>query len=202
VISHQSVANNASTLVQLFHLRPETRILQFAHITFDIFALDLFMSLSIGACLILGDTAEILTDISSFMVSTQTNYTQLTPSVIQLLDPDRMDTNGGLQILASSGEPMTEGIVRVWAGRLQLFNCYGPTETDVVTAHRVTADSSPHCIGKELAGCRVSIRDDQGIELPTDTIGEICVSGIQVMNQYLNAPNETHSHRRLGKDRI
>ncbi|KAG9193145.1 hypothetical protein G6011_03180 [Alternaria panax] len=160
------------------------------------------MSLSIGACLILGDTAEILTDISSFMISTQTNYTQLTPSVIRLLDPERVKTNGRLRVLASSGEPMTEGIVRVWAGRLQLFNCYGPTETDVVTAHRITADSSPHCIGKELAGCKVSIRDDQGIELPKDTIGEICVSGIQVMNQYLNAPNETHWHLGRPEGRI
>ncbi|KAH6857477.1 hypothetical protein BKA58DRAFT_450075 [Alternaria rosae] len=186
----------------LFHLRPETRILQFAHITFDIFALDLFMSLSIGACLILGDTAEILTDISSFMISTQTNYTQLTPSVIQLLDPERINANGRLQILASSGEPITEGIVRAWAGRLQLFNCYGPTETDVVTAHRITANSSPHCIGKELAGCKVSIRDDHGIELPRDTIGEICVSGIQVMNQYLNALNETHWHLGRPEGRI
>ena len=202
VISHQSVVNNASTLARLFRLEPETRTLQFAHFTFDVFALDLFMSLSIGACVILGDTSEMLTDMSSFMISTQTSYAQLTPSVIQLLDPARMSNDGSLRILASSGEPMTEGIIRMWADRLQLFNCYGPTETDVVTAHRMTIETSPHCIGKELVGCKVSIRDDAGAELSRDTIGEICVSGIQVMNKYLNAHDETHWHLGSPEGRI
>lgn len=202
VISHQSVANNASTLAQLFRLGENTRTLQFAHFTFDVFALDIFMSLSVGACLVMGETSEMITDISSFMISTQTSYAQLTPSVIQLLDPERMDLNGSLRILASSGEAMTESIISVWAGRLQLFNCYGPTETDVVTAHRMTAETSPHCIGKELAGCKVSIRDDQGIELPQDTMGEICVSGIQIMTQYLNASNTVHWHLGRPEGRI
>jgi amino acid adenylation domain-containing protein len=160
------------------------------------------MTLSIGGCLIMGNVSEMLTDLSSFIESTQTSYAQLTPSVIQLLDPERLDSNASLRILASSGEAMTEGIVRIWADRVQLFNCYGPTETDVVTAHRMTAETSPSCIGRETAGCKVTIRDDQGTALPREIIGEICVSGIQVMNGYLNASDETHWHSQSPEGRI
>lgn len=160
------------------------------------------MTLGIGGCLIMGDVSEMLTDLSSFMESTQTSYSQLTPSVIQLLDPERVDSNGSLRILASSGEVMTEGIVRIWADRVQLFNCYGPTETDIVTAYRMTAETSPSCIGRETAGCKVTIRDDQGTVLPLEIIGEICVSGIQVMSGYLNASEETYWHSQSPEGRV
>ncbi|KAK5626540.1 hypothetical protein RRF57_002255 [Xylaria bambusicola] len=144
----------------------------------------------------------MLNDFSSFMQFTHASYAQLTPSVIQLLDPELIGSDGSLQILASSGEAITESIVRTWADRVQLFNCYGPTETDVVTAHRMTAETSPSCIGRETAGCKVSIRDERGTELPRGTLGEICVSGIQLMSGYLNISDKTHWHSQSPEGQI
>ncbi|KAI1811105.1 hypothetical protein GGS20DRAFT_593489 [Poronia punctata] len=202
VIPHQSVVNNVSALVQHFRLGPDTRTLQFAHFTFDVFSLDVFMTLGVGGCLILGDTSEMLTDLTLFTKSAHASYAHLTPSVIQLLDPERIGSDGSLQVLASSGEAVTESIVRAWADRVQLFNCYGPTETDVVTAHRMEIGTSPFCIGRETAGCKVSIRDERGTELPRGTPGEICVSGIQLMTGYLNVPAKTHWHSQSPEGRV
>ena len=62
-------------------------------------------------------------------------------------------------------------------------------------------------IGVPIPSTDVTIRDDNGNELPIGEIGEICVSGPQVMKGYWNAPDETAKvirggwmavHRRCG----
>ena len=45
-------------------------------------------------------------------------------------------------------------------------------------------------IGLPLPSTRVSIRDDDGREVPTGTPGELCVKGPQVMRGYWNKPDE------------
>jgi long-chain acyl-CoA synthetase len=46
-------------------------------------------------------------------------------------------------------------------------------------------------IGVPVPSTDVTIRDDNGNDLPIGEIGEICISGPQVMKGYWNAPDET-----------
>jgi long-chain acyl-CoA synthetase len=46
-------------------------------------------------------------------------------------------------------------------------------------------------IGLPISSTEVSIRDDDGNELPINAVGEICVKGPQVMAGYWNRPDET-----------
>jgi amino acid adenylation domain-containing protein len=193
VISHIAVANNIAALSRLFGLDMTVRTLQFAHFTFDVFALDVFMTWGAGGCLVAGDHSEILLDLSSFIRRREITYAQLTPSVIHMLDP--LQVGPSLRVLASSGEAMTQSIVHAWASRTELYNCYGPTETDVVTAHRVTDQCSPLNIGAPTEGMTVLLLDDCGKQVGTGVEGEICVQGPQVMLRYLNSlesPDDWH----------
>ncbi len=68
---------------------------------------------------------------------------------------------------------------------------WGLTETSpVVTANPVDADFNGS-VGLPVSSTDVSIRDDDGKELPTNAVGEICVFGPQVMLGYWNRPDET-----------
>jgi long-chain acyl-CoA synthetase len=68
---------------------------------------------------------------------------------------------------------------------------WGLTETSpIATANPPSLDFNGS-IGLPISSTDVSIRDDEGKEVPVGTIGEICVFGPQVMRGYWNQPDET-----------
>jgi long-chain acyl-CoA synthetase len=68
---------------------------------------------------------------------------------------------------------------------------WGLTETSpVATANPIGADFNGS-IGLPIPSTDVSIRDDDGKEVATNAVGEICVFGPQVMRGYWNRPDET-----------
>ncbi len=68
---------------------------------------------------------------------------------------------------------------------------WGLTETSpIATANPIGLDFNGS-IGLPVSSTDVSIRDDDGQELPVNGVGEICVFGPQVMRGYWNRPDET-----------
>jgi long-chain acyl-CoA synthetase len=69
---------------------------------------------------------------------------------------------------------------------------YGLSETaPVATANKFSSTEFTGTIGLPLPSTEISIRDDDGKELPTGEVGEICIKGPQVMAGYWNRPDET-----------
>ena len=69
---------------------------------------------------------------------------------------------------------------------------YGLSETSpVATANRVSGTEFTGTIGLPLPSTDISIRDDDGNELPSGEVGEICIRGPQVMAGYWQRPDET-----------
>ncbi|KAL8998121.1 MAG: hypothetical protein Q9169_002742 [Polycauliona sp. 2 TL-2023] len=182
-IQHAAVVHNVLGLVKRFGLTDRTRTLQFAASTFDIFGLDLFMTFACGGCLIMARPSVILQDITGFIQEACVTYTQLTPSVIQLIDaPDVAH----LQILASSGEALSASLADKWRNRLRFFNAYGPTETIVCSVQELSGnDVDAACIGQALAGLEVCLLAHGSLAaVPEGEIGEICVAGVQLFQGY------------------
>ncbi|KAF4544380.1 Nonribosomal peptide synthase [Lasiodiplodia theobromae] len=191
MIEHRAVFHNARVLAELFALHEHTRTLQFAAYTFDVFGLDLFMTFFAGGCLVMGNVSDMMSDLTGFVNHTHVNYAQLTPTVISLLDPTSVPS---LEVLASSGEPLTAEIVQQWRHRVRLINAYGPTETIVCTVQDMTAGdlADPQIIGTAIKGSEVLVMlEGCAEEAPLGTVGEICVGGIQLFRSYLGVD---HSH--------
>ncbi|MGH8428615.1 MAG: AMP-binding protein [Gammaproteobacteria bacterium] len=75
---------------------------------------------------------------------------------------------------------------------IPLIEGYGLTEASpVVTANPLTIKDYSSSIGLPLPSTDVSIRDDDGAEVPLGEAGELCVRGPQVMRGYWNRPDET-----------
>ena len=70
---------------------------------------------------------------------------------------------------------------------------YGMSETLMIASTTVTGDRRAGSVGTPLAGVEVSVRDDDGSEIPPgeETIGEVHVRGPNVMLGYLNRPDAT-----------
>jgi long-chain acyl-CoA synthetase len=69
---------------------------------------------------------------------------------------------------------------------------YGLSETSpALTCNLATAENFSGSIGIPMPSTYISIRDDDGNELPLGTPGEICAKGPQVMAGYWNRPEET-----------
>ncbi len=69
---------------------------------------------------------------------------------------------------------------------------YGLTEcSPTVTVNPLDIAGYTGSIGLPVPSTDISIRDEDGRELPVDTPGELCVRGPQVMKGYWNRPDET-----------
>jgi long-chain acyl-CoA synthetase len=110
-------------------------------------------------------------------------------------DPDfaRLDFSS-LRVAATGGAALQEPVAKKWkaiTGKT-LIEAYGLTETSpVVTCNPVDLQDFNGSCGVPIPSTEVTIRDDEGADLPIGAAGELCVRGPQVMKGYWNKPEET-----------
>ncbi|WP_198028165.1 amino acid adenylation domain-containing protein [Bradyrhizobium murdochi] len=79
--------------------------------------------------------------------------------------------------------------------RARLINQYGPTETHIVTEHRLGAN--PACwpqlppVGRPIANTQIYLLDCRGEPVPFGAVGELYIGGAGVARGYLNRPELT-----------
>jgi long-chain acyl-CoA synthetase len=100
---------------------------------------------------------------------------------------------GALRVTFAGGMALQAVVAARWK---EVTGCivtqgWGLTETSpIATANPVGLDFNGS-IGLPIPSTDISIRDDDGKELPVNGVGEICVFGPQVMRGYWNRPDET-----------
>ncbi|HTV96821.1 MAG TPA: AMP-binding protein [Steroidobacteraceae bacterium] len=72
-----------------------------------------------------------------------------------------------------------------------LTQAWGLTETSPAACINPMGVEFNGSIGLPISSTDVSIRDDAGLEMATNQVGEICVFGPQLMRGYWNRPDET-----------
>jgi len=99
-----------------------------------------------------------------------------------------------LKVVSAGGMATQEATAREFAaitGR-QVIEGYGLSETSpVLTSNPVTLPEFNGCIGMPVPNTELSLRDDDGNEVPLGEPGEIYARGPQVMLGYWNKPEAT-----------
>ncbi len=99
-----------------------------------------------------------------------------------------------LKIASAGGMAVQRVVAERWKKRtgVPLLEGYGLTETAPVAVSNTLdiAEWTGH-IGLPIPSTEVVILDDEGRELPTGEVGELCIRGPQVMGGYWNRPDET-----------
>jgi long-chain acyl-CoA synthetase len=99
-----------------------------------------------------------------------------------------------LRLCISGGAPLPVEVFNEFTRKFPfpLREGYGPTESSpVATVNPIYGINKPGSIGKPIPNVELSIRNEDGKELPVGDIGEICIRGGNVMRGYWNQPEET-----------
>jgi len=99
-----------------------------------------------------------------------------------------------LRLCISGGAPLPVEVFNEFTRKFPfpLREGYGPTESSpVASVNPIYGTNKPGSIGKPIPNVELSIRDDDGRELPVGEIGEIGIRGGNVMRGYWNQPEET-----------
>ncbi|KAL8820772.1 MAG: hypothetical protein Q9223_001088, partial [Gallowayella weberi] len=191
MIEHQAVSAAIESIL-FFEQRQSQRFksLQFSNCVFDVSVYDIFVPLSSGHTLCMAPSDRLLSDLASVINEMEVSHCFLTPTVARLLDPTAVPS---LKVLTVGGESVTSDIVDRWAEGHTLMNGYGPTETSILaTMKSIDSKTNPRNIGRPLPTIKAYIMEPDGHRLvPWGAIGELCFSGPQLGQGYINKPELT-----------
>ncbi|HYA23932.1 MAG TPA: amino acid adenylation domain-containing protein [Terriglobales bacterium] len=197
MLSHQNALTFVEWCAATFQIKHDDRLSNHAPLHFDLSVFDVYNSIEAGATLYLvtEDIALFPTTLANFIESKQITVWYSVPSALVLLllhanlKPEKFPH---LRTILFAGEVFPMKYLRQLADLLpevELYNLYGPTETNVCTYYRVererlaAMDKLP--IGKACANTEVFAVNDQDQMVTTsgDT-GELFVRGPAVTYGY------------------
>ncbi len=192
MVEHASVVNLLRAMAYELGTSARDRMLALTTIGFDIAALELFLPLATGGCVVLAarDAALDPYRLQALLEHARISIAQATPTGWRLLLDAGWRGREGLRVLCG-GEALPRELALRLSRRVDtVWNVYGPTETTIwSTLRRVDADAAGtpiESIGRPLANTRIYVRDRHGNALPPGVTGELCIAGAGVARGYVN----------------
>jgi long-chain acyl-CoA synthetase len=166
---------------------------------YHIFALTGCFLLSVrtgGSCLLIVNPRDIrglIKELSHYKVNIFPAVNTLYNALLHHPDFGKIDWSM-LKCTVGGGMAVQKSVADAWvkATGKPIIEGYGLSETSpVLTCNRGDIAEWTGTIGSPLPSTEISIRDDEGHEVPLGEQGEICARGPQVMAGYWNSPTET-----------
>ncbi|NWB98491.1 amino acid adenylation domain-containing protein, partial [Pseudomonas gingeri] len=193
-IAHQALSNFLQSMGREPGLSAQDRLLAVTTISFDIAALELYLSLVNGACVVLASREAAMDGLQLQRLLDEQRITvmQATPSTWQMLVNSGWAGNQDLRIFCG-GEPLPRSLALELLPRSrELWNLYGPTEATIwACVERVDGqgESLTVPIGKPMDNTRIYLLDTKRQPVPLGVAGELYIGGVQVARGYLNRPD-------------
>ncbi|MDZ7949837.1 non-ribosomal peptide synthetase [Nostoc sp. DedQUE09] len=202
-IQHRSLASYAEIACLEYGLEASDRVLQFASISFDAAAEEIFPCLICGATLILR-TDEMLSSTPQFLqhcrdwgITVLDLPTAFWHQVTAELATANLVLPDSLRLAIIGGERANRKHLTTWqqqvGQRVRLVNTYGPTETTIVATlcdlSVSTADEVP--IGKAIPQVQTYVLDPDLQLVPVGTPGELYIGGVGVARGYFKRSDLT-----------
>ncbi len=206
-IPHRALVNHAVEMARRFGLSPADRVLQFASLSFDVAAEEIFPTLLTGATLVLRPDPVFVSvpDFHRFMESEAITVLNLPASYwhawVAELEREGHALPTCLRCVVIGSEKALASRLSAWSdiarGRVALLNAYGPTEATITA----TVYEPPGGwlggrrplvpIGRPIANTRVYVLDRHLEASPVGVPGELHIGGEGVARGYLGAPDRT-----------
>lgn len=179
-----------------FHIAPGDIMLQYSVCSFDIFVEEVFASLLNGAALAI-PSEEDKADIHSLMDFAKRHHVSIISGFPYLLaEMNHLpEIPSSIRLLISGGDVLRGVYVDHLLSQAEVYNTYGPSETTVCASYYrcnsgTVLDDGTYPIGHAVKGASIRILDQNGQELPTGKIGEICIYGDGVSLGYIGDHEE------------
>ena len=200
LVPHGAMLNHASWAARCFAVRAGERLLQFASVSFDAAAEEIFPTLLSGATLVLRDDDALAPDRFGPWVQQQGIAVLNLPTAywhawVDWLSRSREALPSTLRLLVIGGERASRTRYAAWralpgADAVRWLNTYGPTEATVsATVFDPARSPALHPeqelpIGKPLDGVRAYVLDAQRQPQPQGAPGELYLAGAGVALGY------------------
>ncbi|HBL25588.1 MAG TPA: non-ribosomal peptide synthetase, partial [Acidobacteria bacterium] len=207
MVAHRSLASYIAGDCLEYGIGAADRVLQFASISFDNSAEEIYPVLTTGGTLVLRSDAMMRSSAAFLAACRARRITLLTlPTawwhVLAADLAEGLDWPPGLDRVIIGGErPLPERLEawrRALGTRVHLWNTYGPTEC---TIGATLGDLAPWLgssdglreapLGRPFAGYRAYVLDARQEPLPVGLPGELCLGGAGVARGYLGRPDLT-----------
>ncbi|MCP3065739.1 amino acid adenylation domain-containing protein [Myxococcus sp. K38C18041901] len=205
MVEHRSVVNHNVGIVKRFGLVEGDRMLNFAPLTFDAAAEDLYPPLLVGGTVVMRSGLVPAHTMTPYLEETGITLISLPPTYIEEWIR-QMETLGQrvparLKLLAPGGDVLKketfEAWVRVGGGHAPWVNVYGPTECTITSATcdipgvegLGTAATFP--IGRPMPRVSFYLLDEHLEPVPPGLPGRVYIGGAALSRGYLRAPHLT-----------
>ncbi|MFD0275029.1 amino acid adenylation domain-containing protein [Kitasatospora sp. NPDC127111] len=200
LVPHRALAARVAWMREGYGVTAADRVLQFASLSFDTCAEEVFPALAAGATLVVAEPGAALPEqLAEPSAAGLTVLDLPTPYWHQLVaDLDATPWPAGLRLLVLGADQVRPEAVAAWRARfgdtVRVVNSYGPTETTIIatTAELGAADATARPpIGRPIGGTTVAVLDRHGNPVPPGTPGELVIGGDGVTLGYLGRPGAT-----------
>ncbi|TDQ50729.1 non-ribosomal peptide synthetase [Actinorugispora endophytica] len=188
VVSHEGVASLVATAVDRMGLRPDSRVLQFASIGFDVAVFELAMALCHGGSLVLvPEEARVAgAALTDFLREQRVTHMVLPPSLMAALPAGCAPPDGSTILVGT--ETVPPDLFDRWPG-VNLIAAYGLTEATVNSTLWVPGRDRPGVsrvpIGVPDPNTRCYVLDERLRPVPPGVAGELYVAGDGLARGYL-----------------
>ena len=213
MLRHSGLNNLVNAQTRGFNVSRNSRVLQFASLSFDASVSEIFMALLTGARLVLAKRETMISApaLEELIVQNEITTITLPPSLLSLLPADKLPN---LKTVVSAGESCPPEIAEKWGAGRNFFNAYGPTECTIgptyfryiykgekpkkkgsVPPIRKDKDARPVSIpiGRPIDNTQVYLLDEDNQPVPFGASGEICIAGVGLARGYMEQPAMTAS---------
>ena len=198
---HCALVNYLCHAIDDFELTAEDRVLQFASISFDAAAEEIYPTLLSGARLVLR-SGEMIATTSLFLrgceqeaVSVLDLPTSFWEQLTADLSAAELSLPECLRLVIIGGEKAESSMLRRWheqvSDRVRLVNTYGPTEATIVATRGELSKAASVVIGHPVANVGTYLLDQDQRPEPVGVAGELYIAGAGLARGYLNNAEQT-----------
>jgi len=186
-ITHRAAAHYVRAAAGVYGVTAHDRVWQGFSLAFDASVEEIWLAFAAGACLVSGTREQVTAgpSLASHLADHDVTVFSCVPTTLSLFERDLPS----LRLLIVGGEACPPELVARWArpGR-RMLNTYGPTEATVVATWAELELGRPVTIGRPLPGYRVLVLDDELVETPAGTVGQLYIGGPGLARGYVNMP--------------
>lgn len=205
MLSHRALINQTLAVAADYDLQGADRVLQFAAISFDVLAEELFPTWARGAAAILypQQATASLAEFNQFLRQHELTVLNLPAPYwhewVTALSQSPTDLPETVQLVIAGSDRVSAEHLALWQelvkGRIAWRNAYGLTETGITTTllcdADVPAEPSLVPIGRPIANNQVYVLDEQLRPAPVGVPGELYIGGAGLAHGYLRQPRQT-----------
>ncbi len=187
VVTHRGIPSLSAAGIHQFGVTSESRVLQFASLSFDSSFYEIVMGLLSGAKLtLLGEEERRGELLVKAMHKHRVTHATLPPVVVADFAEDQVIQ---LNTLIVAGEACPAEVAARWSEKCRMINAYGPTETTVcaTTSGPLLGVGEPP-IGQPICNTRVYVLDSGLGPVPVGVAGELYIAGAGLARGYLKRP--------------